>query len=334
MHLKTIPLEAIELDRRNPRTDAESAGLEELAASLRSDGVVQPPVVVPEGERFRLLRGERRVRAARLAGLTELPCLVREAPGPLQAHRLRVAENLHRRELNPLDHAAALRLAWLSANAEEMGLAEQAAAVLARPLPPVEALPEMERLLEEHGFRPSAPAVTWEALLDGLGLEMRPARRKKLLRILSIPQDVQKTLRETPVTEAAIRSIGTLEEDAQRQVAEAIAGNPALAPKARRIARAVREQGYSVEEALAEARGEFLESEPEGDAADALKGQSRPDFESDRAITDAVLLFIDAANGFLSALAAVRGAAPEPADIPEPWKNFYLNALDTVRDEL
>ncbi len=337
LRLEIIPLEAIFFDPRNPRTDAERTNLEELAASIRSGGLVQPPTVIPipsplEGgttggaPRYRVLTGERRVRAAPLAGLTEIPCLVREAPDGVQAHRLRLVENLHRQELSPIDQAAALRLAWLSANAAALGLADQAAAILERPRPPSGALPDMEVLLFEHGFTPTAPPVTWETVLDELGVEMTPARRKKLLRVLSIPQDVQETLRETPVTEAAVRAIGTLEETAQRQVAAAIQEDPTLARKARRIARAVRDQDYSVEEALAEARGEFLEDEPPGEEIRA--------FENDDTVTDAVLAVIEAANLLLDALSSLRARAPDRADIPDPWKNFYLNALDAIRAEI
>ncbi len=330
-NLQTLPLDSIRFDPRNPRTDAETTNLDELAASIASGGVVQPPVVLQADDgSYRVLTGERRVRAARLAGLTELCCIVRPDPGPLQAHRLRLMENLHRKELNPIDRAAALRIAWLAANAESMGLKEQASAVLGRPVPPGKLLPDLEALLAEHGFAQTKPAVTWNTVLDSLGIEMTKSRRKKLLQILAIPQDVQETLRESPVTEAAVRAISRLDEDAQRQVADAVHEDPGLARRVRRIARAVKDQGYTVDDALAEARGEFVDEKVD----EGLENSQAPVFESDRVITDSVLNFIEAANGFLDALSLVRKTIPDTSDIPDPWKNFYLNALDAVRSEI
>ena len=332
LRLQTIPLNAIHFDPRNPRTNGEET-LEELAASIHNkDDVVQPPTVTPTPDGFRALVGERRVRAARLAGLQEIPCLVRDVSDGLQAHRLRVVENLHRRELNPIDQAAALRVSWLAANALALGLQPQVESILGQEVPLLEILPQIESLLSEHNFSPTAPAVTWESVLDDLGVEMTPSRRKRLLRVLSIPQDVQHVLRQTPVTEAAMRALGTLDETAQRQVADAIGEDHTLARRARRIARAVRDQGYSVEEALAEARGEFQAdipaSETAGDASEALS------FESDQAAADAVLQFVEAVNAVLFALSAVRKAAPDTLDIPQPWRGYFLDAIEMLQSEL
>jgi len=324
MRIETIPLERIRLDARNPRTDGET-DLDDLAASLRGVGMVQPPVLSPDGDGYRVLVGERRVRAARRAGLEALPCIVQAALDPIAAHRARVAENLHRRALNPIDHAAALRLAWLLANAQALGLSERVSALMAEERPPSATLPALESLLTEAGFHPTAPAVTWESVLDDLGVEMSAARRKKLLRVLSIPGDVQESLRQLPVTEAGARALGRLDEDDQRQVVAAIAEQPDLARRTRRIARAVYGQGYSVEEALAEARGEFAPVPPP---------QADPPirFENDQAAVDAVLRFLEASNQMLSALQAVRGAAPDNMDIPDPWRDYYRDALETVRE--
>lgn len=311
-----IPLDGIKMDARNPRTDAESTPLEELAESIRSGGMVQPPTVVSVdgGKRYRVLTGERRVRAARLAGLSEIVCLVREDPGAAAAHRMRVVENLHRVALNPIDEAAALRLCWLLANAEAMGL--DVSPVLGE-RPPVDALPEVEKWLRERGFKPSTPVVTWDEVLDELGVAMKQERRKKLLRVLKLPQDVQQVLRQTPVTEAGLRAIGTLEEEQQRALAEAIEEEPELAPKVRRIARAMRDEGYSLEEALAEARGEYAESEEE-------KKQREESLEvgaaADGRLVDTVIALMDAASAIGEALERLRKREEE---LPEPWSNYY-----------
>lgn len=323
--LRSIPLGNIRLDARNPRTDGEGS-VDELAASLRGAGLVQPPIVVAEEDGYRVLVGERRVRAARQAGLDELPCLVSDPLDPIAAHRARVVENLHRRELNPIDHAQALRVAWLLANAEALGLGGQAGGLMSAERPLSAILPDLEALLDEHGFRPTAPAVTWEQVLDELGIEMNPARRKKLLRVLSLPADVQEKLRQLPVTEAAVRALGTLDETALRQVADAIEENPDLARRARRIAHAVRGHGYSVEEALAEASGQVLEHEWAG--GDGDKNPGTPIAQP--VGTDAALALLDAANAFLAALEGVRQAG----DLPDPWRGYVRNALESVRSEI
>ncbi len=318
MELRNIPLEQIELDVRNPRTDAENGLLDELAASIRSHGLVQPPTVIAVKGGYRVLTGERRVRAARLAGLEAIPCLVCEDPGAVTAHRLRVVENLHREDLNPLDEAAALRLAWLLANAEALGV--EVDDVLDNRTP-VEALPEVEARLREQGFKPSAPAVSWDEVLDELGIGMTRERRKKLLRVLNLPQEVQQVLRETPISEAGLRAIGTLEEGAQRALAEAIREDPQLAPKARRIARVVRDQGYSLEEALAEARGELLL-----EGREEVEGENR-ETEANTGLVDAVIALMDSANAVSEAMERLRGHVQE---LPEPWSHYYRSTLQNL----
>ena len=80
----------------------------ELAASLRTTGVIQPVVVRREGEKFELIAGERRWRAARLAHLATIPAIVREVDAHSQA-QMALVENVHRENLNPIDRALAYR---------------------------------------------------------------------------------------------------------------------------------------------------------------------------------------------------------------------------------
>lgn len=320
--VRLVPLKDIRLDARNPRTDG-AEGLDDLAASLGGAGLVQPPILVPNKNGYRVLVGERRVRAARQAGLKEIACLVSAPLDPLAAHRARVVENLHRRELNPLDHALALRVSWLLANAERLGAGEQARRLMEAEQPLSAILPDLEHLLEGHGFHPTAPAVTWDETLDELGVAMSADRRKKLLRVLSMPQDVQEQLRQLPVTEAAARALGTLEEADLRRVVGAIQEDPSLARRARRIAHAVRGHGYSVDDALAEARGEMVM-----DDAHHEPTPKQPVFASDQAAVDAVMRFLESSNQMLAALEAV----PQIMDIPDPWRGYFLDALETLRE--
>jgi ParB family chromosome partitioning protein len=100
---------------RQPRTTIESGELEELAASIREHGVIQPLIVTaldaptPTSEsRYQLIAGERRWRAAQLAGLSSVPVIIKEA-APHQMLELALVENLQRADLSPLEEAAAYR---------------------------------------------------------------------------------------------------------------------------------------------------------------------------------------------------------------------------------
>lgn len=106
---RTLPLDALQPGRYQPRTRMDESALQELAASIRAHGVMQPVVVRPLGEgRWEIIAGERRYRAAGLAGLAEVPVVVREASDE-QALALALIENLQREDLNPLEQAHAIR---------------------------------------------------------------------------------------------------------------------------------------------------------------------------------------------------------------------------------
>jgi ParB family chromosome partitioning protein len=102
-----IPIDNIDVNPRQPRKDFDAAALEELARSIKASGVLQPVVVRrAPGGRWELIAGERRWRAARLAGLERIPALVREATDA-ESLELALVENLLREDLNPLEEAEA-----------------------------------------------------------------------------------------------------------------------------------------------------------------------------------------------------------------------------------
>ena len=332
MKLIVVPIEKISFDPRNPRTDATD-GLEELSASMQGGNlIIQPPILLQEGQAYRVLVGERRVRAAILAGVNEIACLAQEEEiSALDAHRVRLVENLHRKALNPIDHAAALRVSWLVANAREMGEAERAEKILADPEGSVlDAIPKLEKLLDDAGFTPTAPAKTWESVLDELGVAMTSDRRRKLLQVLAIPTDVQEKLQEIEITEAAVRALGKLPEEQQREVTEHLVENPNLARRVRRIARAVKEQDYTVDEAVAEAEGRTFLDESDDD-----KNDYPPlSFESDQVVADLVLGFLESANQLVARMTALQQEAPSLLDIPDPWRAYYQQSLAMLQEEL
>lgn len=114
---ETQPLREIAVDQigpnpYQPRREFDPTQLESLADSIRRQGLIQPLVVAPAGDGadrpYRLVAGERRLRAARTAGLTAVACIVRQA-GPRQLLEWALVENIHRADLNPIERAEAYR---------------------------------------------------------------------------------------------------------------------------------------------------------------------------------------------------------------------------------
>jgi ParB family transcriptional regulator, chromosome partitioning protein len=104
--LLDVAINEIVPNPRQPRKAFDQAAIEELAASLKTSGMIQPVVVRRGGAGYELIAGERRWRAARVAGLTHIPAIVREA-ADAEALELALVENLLREDLNPLEEAEA-----------------------------------------------------------------------------------------------------------------------------------------------------------------------------------------------------------------------------------
>ena len=107
--LTTLPVTRIRPGRYQPRTRMGQEALAELAASIKSQGLMQPVLVRPvDRDRYELIAGERRWRAAQMAGLQEIPALVREVPDEA-ALAMSLIENIQRENLNPMEEAAGLQ---------------------------------------------------------------------------------------------------------------------------------------------------------------------------------------------------------------------------------
>lgn len=116
----TLPLDRLEPNRYQPRSHFDSTGLDDLAESIRAQGVVQPIVVTPkqtspgdppagEAARYVIIAGERRWRAAQRAGLERVPVVVREIDNDRQMLEMALVENLQRADLNAVEEAEAYR---------------------------------------------------------------------------------------------------------------------------------------------------------------------------------------------------------------------------------
>ncbi len=107
--LRQLSVTQIHRGKYQPRRDMNPEALEELANSIRTQGVIQPIIVRPQnGNQFEIIAGERRWRAAQQAGLTEIPAIVRDIPDEA-AMAIALIENIQRQDLNPVEEAAALQ---------------------------------------------------------------------------------------------------------------------------------------------------------------------------------------------------------------------------------
>lgn len=104
--VREVPLAAISPNPHQPRSPIREQDLEELAASIEEHGVIQPLVVTEAADGYQLIAGERRWRAARVAGLSTVPILVKDV-APSEMLELALVENLQRSDLNPLEQATA-----------------------------------------------------------------------------------------------------------------------------------------------------------------------------------------------------------------------------------
>jgi ParB family chromosome partitioning protein len=121
--LQTLAIDRLRPGKYQPRSRMDAASLDELAASIREQGIMQPILVRPvEGGRFEIIAGERRWRAAQRAGLKEVPALVKAVPDQA-ALALALIENIQREDLNPLEEAHGIQRLI-----DEFGLTHEAAA--------------------------------------------------------------------------------------------------------------------------------------------------------------------------------------------------------------
>ncbi len=209
--LATLAVSLIQAGKYQPRRNFDETALDELAASLKAQGMIQPIVVraLPKG-RYELIAGERRWRAAQRAGLAEVPALVREVPEQTVL-ALALIENIQREDLSPLEEADALQRLI-----DEFGLThQQVAAAVGRSRA---AVSNLLRLLE-------LPARI-RALLDTRGLDMGHARA-----LAALPEKLALSLAE----QAAAQQWSVRELEAAARHAQ---NAPIAAPKKKPLRKA------------------------------------------------------------------------------------------------
>jgi ParB family transcriptional regulator, chromosome partitioning protein len=205
--LRSLPIETLQPGKYQPRSHMDQSRLQELADSLRAQGMIQPIVVRPVGrERYEIIAGERRWRAAQLAELRDVPVVVREIDDHA-ALAMALIENIQREDLNPLEEALALQRLI-----DEFSLThQQAAEAVGRSRA---AVSNLLRLLElPDGVR---------KLVEQGRIEMGHARA-----LLTLPTALAEALaRQAAEEQWSVREIERRVQAAQKQ-----AGAPAAAPR-------------------------------------------------------------------------------------------------------
>lgn len=122
--MRDVPVDLIQRGKYQPRRDMDQVALEELAQSIRAQGVLQPIVLRPvSDQKFEIIAGERRWRATQLAGLDTIPAIVREVSDEA-AVAMSLIENIQREDLNPIEEATALQRLQLEFELTQQQIAE------------------------------------------------------------------------------------------------------------------------------------------------------------------------------------------------------------------
>lgn len=293
--VRELPIGLIEPDPGQPRREFESEKLLALAESIRAQGIHQPLHVVTVGTRYQIEDGERRWRAAQIAGLESVPVLVKAQQGWLATRLHQVLTNALQEPLTPLEDAQALYLLWLGYQVEaleaEQGIegeelvpgtpVEQIAALSAR----LCALAEAETVAAYAGS--GRVRVSWQAVLEGCGRgDWSADRRKKHLTLLRIEPEVQAALAGIEVSGRTLRALAILAPEAQQELVAAThaeSGEAGLGAALRAALERAREYGdepafrpRETEDELSAAPGSSMKSH-RPDAMDLWDALDTPD---------------------------------------------------------
>ena len=122
--VRMLPIRLIDPNKDQPRRSFNEEALQELTASIKAVGVIQPIIVAPVGERYRIIAGERRYRASRMADLNEIPAILRDWDTQRQMEAALI-ENLQRDDLNPIEEAMGVRRLMDESGLTQEGIAER-----------------------------------------------------------------------------------------------------------------------------------------------------------------------------------------------------------------
>lgn len=310
-------------------TRHEMDDLEALQRTMAEGGLVQPPQVVayPDGT-YSIVVGHRRVAAAQALGWETMDVLVVAAVGQALTHAKRLLENMHRRDLSPIEEAQALKLHWLYMQARVMDAQNGTDHLFACETTSMNQPNPMQRItvvteyLESVGWSRKSPAISQREMLHALGLDMEPERLRKLLRVLALPEDVQNAAVQAGMSEAAMRSLAQLKDpEQQRQLVAAVQANPEMAGRVKSVVQAVTKRKRPIDEAITIAQGtgeNTIQADPDEVAT--------PTGEATLALLDAIL----DVQRKQALLVHAMGETP----FPEPLKAYLQGVPDLMRETM
>ncbi|HYC37777.1 MAG TPA: ParB/RepB/Spo0J family partition protein [Usitatibacter sp.] len=212
--LAQLPVASLRPGKYQPRTRMDQASLAELADSIRARGVIQPIVVRPVGPaQYEILAGERRWRAARIAGLEKVPALVRDVPDEA-ALGIGLIENIQREDLNPLEEANGLRRLieeFRLTHEEVAGAVGRSRAGVSNLLRLLELAPAVQELLQE-GHIDMGHARALLALSKARQVELAEQVRARGLSV----RETERLVRAAMAPPAVRRDAPTLDADGRR----------------------------------------------------------------------------------------------------------------------
>jgi ParB family chromosome partitioning protein len=218
-HPQTLPLTKIQVSPQQPRRYFDPQKLAGLAESIKQHGILEPLLVRPMGEAYELVAGERRYRAAKNAGLTEVPVVIREM-NDADALQAALIENLQREDLNPVE--------------ETEGILQLLALGLGKPEPAVISL--LHRMLDEakgkvpHNVMGNSETQIVQQVFDGMALMDWTSFVSNRLPLLKLPEDVLNAVREGRIAYTKAQAIARITDPSLRQdlLEEAISQNLSL----------------------------------------------------------------------------------------------------------
>lgn len=211
----TVPLDEITLPSTQPRRYFDPKAMQSLVESVKKDGILQPLLVRPVGDKYELVAGERRYRAAQEVGLHELPVTIRGLTNE-QAVQYALVENLQREDLNPVEETEGI-LQLLALNLKRA--ADDVPYLLYR------MQKEAKGKTAAHNVMGQPEAQTVESVFDSLGRMSWDSFVTNRLPLLNLPSDILEALRSGLIEYTKAKEIAKIESESERQqlLEEAIA---------------------------------------------------------------------------------------------------------------
>lgn len=221
----TVPMDKITLPSTQPRRYFDPLAMQSLVESVKSDGILQPLLVRPVGEKYELVAGERRYKAAQSAGLAEVPVTVRELTNE-QAVQYALTENLQREDLNPVEEVEGiLQLLALKLKTDS----PSAISLLNK-------MAKVQRGMADNVVRPEEQQIV-EDVFAAIGRLSPESFRTHRLPLLNLPNDILDTLRQGRIEYTKAKEIAKLESEAERTklLEDALAQNLTLSQIRERV---------------------------------------------------------------------------------------------------